>query len=164
MSKSGMNVIYDESKIGKFNYENFSPEDRIRMRELRLEIRGLWFPERKNEVKEWRRKVGINAKGELDYFAHLTRKQKQEFFDRAHKFIEEIKSESRKKFEHIYKNFKLTKDYCLKILGVSEDSTLKEIKKNYRKLVMIHHPDRGGNPETFIKLNEAYKYLIGDDR
>ncbi|MFC1563195.1 hypothetical protein ACFL4Z_04020 [candidate division KSB1 bacterium] len=32
MSKIGMNVLYDESKIGRFNYKRFSPEDRIRIR------------------------------------------------------------------------------------------------------------------------------------
>ena len=140
-----MNVLYDKSKIGRFNYKKFSPEDRIRIRELRMKMRELWLLERRKEIKEWRRRVGINAVGELAYFSSLSRKQKQGFFNRAYKFIDEIKSETRK--------------YCCQILGVKEESKLKEIKKSYRMLVLIHHPDHGGNPETFIRIHEAYKFL-----
>ena len=46
-------------------------------------------------------------------------------------------------------------------LGVSKDASQEEIKKNYRKLSLQHHPDRGGNEETFKKLSEAYEQ-IGD--
>jgi len=159
MNKNGMNVLYDKSKIGRFNYKKFSPEDRIRIRELRMKIRELWLPERRKEIKEWRRRVGINAVGELAYFSSLSRKQKQEFFNRAYKFIDEIKSETREKFKNVFKSFKKTREYCCQILGVKEDSKLKEIKKSYRMLVLIHHPDHGGNPETFIRIHEAYKFL-----
>ena len=46
-------------------------------------------------------------------------------------------------------------------LGVSKDASQDEIKKKYRKLSLQHHPDRGGNEETFKKLSEAYEH-IGD--
>ena len=46
-----------------------------------------------------------------------------------------------------------------KILGVSQNADLKEIKQNYRTLARQHHPDRGGNAETFKKINEAYQSL-----
>ncbi|NVM03854.1 MAG: DnaJ domain-containing protein [Candidatus Helarchaeota archaeon] len=159
MKKNGMNVLYDESKIGRFNYKKFSPEDRIRVRELRMEIRGLWLPEREKDIREWRRIVGINAIGELAYFASLSRKQKREFFNQAYRFIDEIKSEMRKEFENIYESFQKTREYCCQILGVKEDSKPGEIKKRYRTLVLVHHPDKGGDPEMFIKVHEAYKYL-----
>ena len=35
-----------------------------------------------------------------------------------------------------------------------------EIKNAYRKQVKIHHPDLGGNSETFLKIHDAYKTLI----
>lgn len=55
-----------------------------------------------------------------------------------------------------------------KILGVTELSTLKEIKKAYRKLVMQHHPDKFATSSSeqikkaqdrFLKIQEAYEYL-----
>ena len=41
-------------------------------------------------------------------------------------------------------------------LGVDEKASDSEIKKAYRKLSMKHHPDKGGDPEQFKKINEAY--------
>jgi DnaJ domain len=34
------------------------------------------------------------------------------------------------------------------------------IKKNYRKLSLRHHPDKGGDPNTFRMLNRAYRVLM----
>ena len=34
-----------------------------------------------------------------------------------------------------------------------------EVKAAYRRLVKIHHPDRGGIQDNFIKLNNAYEVL-----
>lgn len=47
------------------------------------------------------------------------------------------------------------------ILGVSNDASHDEIKKAYRRLSLIHHPDKNGNHEDdkFKELNEAYTIL-----
>lgn len=50
------------------------------------------------------------------------------------------------------------------ILGVSETATGDEIKKNYRKLAMEHHPDKGGNEEKFKKISEAYDVLSDNNK
>lgn len=46
-----------------------------------------------------------------------------------------------------------------KILGVSENATQDEIKKAHRKLALKHHPDKGGDPDTFKEINEAHDVL-----
>ena len=47
-----------------------------------------------------------------------------------------------------------------KLLGVDKSSSQDDIKKSYRKMSLKHHPDRkGGNAETFKKINEAYEVL-----
>lgn len=42
------------------------------------------------------------------------------------------------------------------VLGVSRDSDEDTIKKSYRKLAMKHHPDKGGDPEKFKEIQNAY--------
>ncbi|GIL76075.1 hypothetical protein Vretimale_5701 [Volvox reticuliferus] len=45
------------------------------------------------------------------------------------------------------------------LLGVSKDASLDEIKKAHRKLALKMHPDKGGDPEKFKEINEAYEVL-----
>jgi DnaJ-class molecular chaperone len=45
------------------------------------------------------------------------------------------------------------------VLGLSKDATADDIKKAYRKLAREHHPDKGGDPEKFKKVQEAYEVL-----
>ena len=46
-------------------------------------------------------------------------------------------------------------------LGVTHQSTQDEIRKAYRRLSLIHHPDKNGgnNDNIFQKINEAYETL-----
>jgi DnaJ-class molecular chaperone len=43
------------------------------------------------------------------------------------------------------------------VLGVSPQTPEEGIKKAYHKLAMKHHPDKGGDPETFKEINDAYE-------
>ena len=38
--------------------------------------------------------------------------------------------------------------------------TCEELKKLYKKLAMLHHPDRGGDPETMKAINAEYELLF----
>lgn len=58
------------------------------------------------------------------------------------------------------------KDYY-KVLGVSKKASKEEIKKAYRRLALIYHPDRNRSPdaeERFKEINEAYSVLSGKQR
>ena len=43
------------------------------------------------------------------------------------------------------------------VLGVSPTATEKETRAVYHRLVMQHHPDRGGDAKTFMRVKEAYE-------
>ena len=45
------------------------------------------------------------------------------------------------------------------ILKVDPNSKLEDIKKAYRELVKIHHPDRGGDTKIMLQINEAWNIL-----
>ena len=50
------------------------------------------------------------------------------------------------------------KDYY-KILGVDRNASQEEIRKAFYKLAHQYHPDKGGDPEKFKEINEAYQVL-----
>jgi DnaJ-class molecular chaperone len=51
---------------------------------------------------------------------------------------------------------------ALRVLGLGERATLKEIKTRHRELVKRHHPDTGAtdNPDTIRQVNAAHKILL----
>lgn len=64
--------------------------------------------------------------------------------------------------------YKPQKTIYLEILGLSEHASFVDVKKAYRKLAKLHHPDKFVNTsiiqqkmakERFVKIQEAYDYL-----
>lgn len=75
-------------------------------------------------------------------------------------------SKTSKETQNISKRIK-----SLYILGLDENATLDEIKKAYRRLAHIHHPDKFASlgeeavnaaDMTFKRISEAYQYLISN--
>jgi len=52
----------------------------------------------------------------------------------------------------------MPEDYY-KILEISKNASPDEIKRAYRRLAQQYHPDKGGDPEKFKEVNEAYQVL-----
>ena len=59
----------------------------------------------------------------------------------------------------------MNNDNACKILGIDNTSepSIDTIKKHYRMQALMHHPDKGGNKEEFIVINNAYEYLINKE-
>ena len=49
------------------------------------------------------------------------------------------------------------------ILKVNQNANSEEIKKAYRELVKIHHPDKGGDPKAMLEINSAWEILKKKD-
>lgn len=45
------------------------------------------------------------------------------------------------------------------LFGLTGKSTWADVKKAYRRLAILNHPDRGGSVETMKKINAAYEVL-----
>jgi DnaJ-class molecular chaperone len=57
----------------------------------------------------------------------------------------------------------LTENYYA-ILGITKESSEKEIKKAYYKLSFTYHPDKGGDANVFSKMTEAYDVLMDNTK
>ncbi|KAH9277597.1 Translocation protein SEC63 -like protein [Echinococcus granulosus] len=47
-------------------------------------------------------------------------------------------------------------------LSIHPDASKAEIKKAYKKLSLVHHPDRGGDEQKFIRIHKAYITLTDE--
>lgn len=49
-------------------------------------------------------------------------------------------------------------------LGVNRSATPEEIKAAHRRLVLAHHPDRGGDKDAFAEIQTAYDLLSDPEK
>jgi len=45
------------------------------------------------------------------------------------------------------------------VLGLPQTASLEEVKRNYKRLAAVFHPDRGGYQEAMVLLNNAYERI-----
>ena len=45
-----------------------------------------------------------------------------------------------------------------KVLGLTNDATADAIKKAYRRLALVHHPDKHANSSEAVRAEEAHKF------
>ena len=48
------------------------------------------------------------------------------------------------------------------ILGVRPDASVEEVRAAYSRLVMIHHPNRGGDDRQYVLIKEAYSRYLNE--
>ena len=153
-----------------------APKSRIRLNE--------YFFFCLNHVKEYNKSWDFYRGMTVDQIEHSMRNDTvwdrpswplkgnyKDTFDEFNRFADEyINSEDDKINDNYFKN-KLydetltTEDSkALKDLDLEMPVSLEKIKKNYKKLVKIFHPDVNGNnkkaEEKFKQINESYKLLL----
>ena len=50
------------------------------------------------------------------------------------------------------------------LLGINKGASQEDIKKAYRKAAISNHPDKGGDPEKFKEIANAYQILSDDNK
>ena len=49
-----------------------------------------------------------------------------------------------------------------RVLGLHSGASMRVVKAAYRALAQETHPDKGGDPERFKKVQEAYERICGE--
>lgn len=94
---------------------------------------------------------------EKQYYAELERMRREEQrrvyeYERRKRQAEEAR---RRKAEHEKSPYS--------VLGIADGiKDVVVIKKAYRKLAMVYHPDKGGSAEMFAKITEAYQAILNE--
>ncbi len=151
----------------------------IQRKEERIKIiyflSGICFTDGNFSSSEIQRlkKIALKIRLTSKEFDHIISNYKTNNYQHQHR--KKTRSNSNKR-SNSYKSRKTTRTYkyeskksinC-KILGVPSDATFQEIKRAYRKLVKLNHPDRFHNAtkeeqsvakSKFIKIQKAYEYL-----
>ena len=52
-----------------------------------------------------------------------------------------------------------SEDYPYNVFGLKRSASDDDMKKAYRKAVLKAHPDKGGTPELFRKIRQAWEYF-----
>lgn len=55
-----------------------------------------------------------------------------------------------------------TREEALRVLDLPASADARTVKRAYRRLAREHHPDLGGDPTTFHRLQQAYERLVDD--
>ncbi len=99
----------------------------------------------------------------LGSHSFITEKQRQQQTNKN-----QSKSKSNYYQKQQSRTSKTKKQLSYSILGLSEGCTVKDIKKAYRKMVVLYHPDKiqhlddefkKSAKDKFLKVNQAYDYL-----
>eukprot|EP00397_Hematodinium_sp_SG-2012_P010739 GEMP01010863.1.p1 GENE.GEMP01010863.1~~GEMP01010863.1.p1 ORF type:complete len:1067 (+),score=281.88 GEMP01010863.1:22-3201(+) len=65
---------------------------------------------------------------------------------------------SKKQLSNILKDLERSNHFA--VLGVSPESSDEEVKRAFIKLARNHHPDKGGDADTFTDIHQAYQSII----
>ena len=112
-------------------------------------------------------------KNELPNYYKSQRDRDKEYYDRYYK--EKGYSQRRKEFEEDFKKRFMQGEFFEKeqegfininlndihpIFKIKKSSSEEDFKKQYKKLILKHHPDKGGDSSMFIKIKEAWDNLF----
>lgn len=103
----------------------------------------------------WRQSQYYREEGQEEQNAQSGQKERADQSYEYQSSSQENTSRSNKQRKTASRNWSLSYEQALVILGLQEEFTQVGFKKAYRKAMMATHPDRGGTKEQAQKVNEA---------
>lgn len=121
-------------------------------------IRSEEIRRRQEKIAEEARKI---REKEIEEYARRN-KEREEYIEKLFRehIRQQIENERMKKEALKKASVDQNKLNAMKLMGLGNNPTIEEVKKAFRKLSKIHHPDAGGTQNNFIKLTRAYDYLM----
>lgn len=94
-----------------------------------------------------------------DFKYHYSNFERDEnFYDDSNFFGNPFEDDVRSRREYDTEGVGDDENYC--VLGLKRSASDEDIKKAFREKALETHPDKGGDPEDFRKVREAYECLI----
>lgn len=88
----------------------------------------------------------------------------EEQFQKAQEKLREVfrkkQEERRRRFYAEIESFEKGQENPYHILGITMDIDQPTLKRAYKKMAIQYHPDKGGNPDIFKKITQAYIYVL----
>lgn len=107
----------------------------------------------------------VTTESSLEKFENDERRREEEFERqekiRKQKFMEEQRKR-RNAFSKEMNEFKNSNFDPYKILSLTKDYTIPQLKKAYKILAMKTHPDKGGDPRVFKVVTKSYMFLLNE--
>ena len=75
------------------------------------------------------------------------------------KVIESIKNKNTSYIIIREKNISLNKNIACKVLNLTFNFTYDELRSQFRKLCLLHHPDKNGDSNKFTEIYKCYEFL-----
>ena len=177
------NLSWEKSSFKKCDSEKCNEKGEFRAPKSRIRLNEYFFF-CLNHVKEYNKSWDFYKGMTVDQIENSMRNDTvwdrpswpfqgnyRDTFDEFNRFADEfINSEDDKINDNYFKNKLFDETLTMKESGALKDLdlempiSLEKIKKNYKKLVKIFHPDVNGNnkkaEEKFKQINESYKLLL----
>ena len=94
--------------------------------------------------------------------SHKEKNENKEYVMNSQQSQQYEKGQFESKFNEKRKMYRLSEleyNNLYLTLDVNEKATQEQIRNSYKNLVRRYHPDKGGDPEKFKRIGEAYRIL-----
>lgn len=114
---------------------------------------------RREEIYKREKEIEKKLREALRREENLRRERESERFRREREKFRNQYKEYQQQI-NLQENERKNINNAMNLLGLNKGFTIKDVKKSYRRLSKIHHPDMGGTQNNFIRLTKAYNYLM----